>query len=294
MDVMVADQWNKALQQVREVKRSNVLELMIRHITAAPMWQPKMAVPPNEHIVEPYLDNLKVSISAAIEGIVNAKRNAKVRELAKTVFGSGEINRLRNYTTQNHEKFIKKNFTGFTQVMGLNMLKAFFADCYQKDIREVCDLLLIRGQWSSNSLSKQLSEGFHEGKAILDQINAFDDTLADNGQNGSRLKAALARADRDKSQAKYTRIILSSVNEDAENLIKTAAQNLIVIGKNFKSVLDDLQKPSHDLIINWKELEAVSPEPVGPKITLVYKKIYIFVQILQVLAQSPEDAEAGD
>ncbi|MDR0555144.1 MAG: DUF5312 domain-containing protein [Treponema sp.] len=293
MDVVAADQWNKLLVQWREVKRSNILELMVRHITATPLWQPKMTVLPNEHIAEPYLENFKVSTAAAIESIVNAKRNAKVRELAKAVFGSADTNRLRYYTAQNHEIYVKKNFEGFTHVMGLNLLKAFLSDCFQKDIQEICDLLLIRGQWSSNGLSRQLSEGFHDIKAMIDQVAAFDDALADNGQNGARLKAALIRSDRDKSQAKYIRIILGSVNEEAENLIRTAAQGLIVIGKNFKSVLEDMQKKSHELIINWKELESASNEPVGPKITMVYKKMYCFIQILQLLVQSNEDVEAA-
>lgn len=289
MDVVVPDQWSKVLQQVRELKRSNMLELMVRHITANPMWQPKMAVPPNEHIVEPYVDSLKVSTISAIESILNAKRNAKVRELAQTVFGNDDINRLRYYTAQNNEKFIKKNFDGFTLITGLNLLKAFFADYYQKDIKEFCDLLLIRGQWYSSSLSKQLSDGFHQGRFLLDKLNAFDETLAENGPNGSRLKASLVRADRDKSQAKYIRIILNSVNEDAENMIKVAAQVFTIIERNFQAVLDDHQKTTHELIINWKELEAACPEPLIPKMTLIHQKLTAFIQILEVLSHDPEE-----
>lgn len=282
MDVVVYEQWNKLLLQLRDVKRSGILELMVRHIDNNPLWQssPKISV---ERITDAFLEAKRLEIEKTIETVINAKRNAKIGELVRVVFGETDTDRMKYYTDKNSELYVKKNFSGFTHVRDLNYLKTFLLDYFKKDIRELCDLLLIRGQWASNVLSHQMSNGFHDIMAISEQIIAFDDSLADNGANGSRLKAAIVKVDRDKGQGKYIRLILTAVNEEAQGMITKAAQALIMIGRNLKNVLEDLQKSPRELIMNWKELESASPEPLVQRITTIYKKMYCFIQILQLL-----------
>jgi hypothetical protein len=288
MDVVSPDQWNKLLLHLRDIRRSCILELMIRHIDKNPLWQPQAKVP-DEHIVDSWLSAKKAEIEGIIQKTMNDKRSAQIGELAQKVFGSTEVIRLKYYTDKGNELFIKKNLEGFTQIMGLNYLKAFLLDCFKKDIRELCDLLLIRGQWSSNVLSQQLSEGFHTVMAVSEQIMVFDEALADGGENGSRLKAAIVKADRDKSQAKYIRIILKTVNKEAQKMINGTAQALVTMGRNLKGVLEDYQKNPRELIINWKELEAASETPIAQRITEIYKKIYFFVQMMQFFVQPIEE-----
>jgi hypothetical protein len=134
-----------------------------------------------------------------------------------------------------------------------------------------------------------MSEGFHTLMSISEEILVFDDKLGENGENGSRLKAALVKVDRDKGQAKYVRIILKAANEEAYKMMTMAAQALIVIGKHLKNILEDFQKSPHELIINWKELELSSTEPLDRRIAGIYKKIYYFVQMMQFFAQEDGD-----
>ncbi|MDR2402954.1 MAG: DUF5312 family protein [Spirochaetaceae bacterium] len=290
IDVVVYEQWNKLLLQLRDIKRSGILELMVRHIDNNPLWQsnPKFST---ECITDAFLEAKRTEIEKIIETVINAKRNTKIEELVRVVFGETDTNRLKYYTDKNSELYVKKNFSGFTHAQSLNYLKAFLLDYFKKDIRELCDLLLIRGQWSSNVLSQQMSGGFHEIMTIAEQIITFDDSLADNGANGSRLKAAIVKVDRDKGQAKYIRLILTSVNEEAQGMVLKAAHALIMIGRNLKNVLEDLQKNPRELIMNWKELESASPEPMVQRITTIYKKMFCFIQILQLL--NPNEGKEG-
>lgn len=284
VDVVSPEQWNKLLLHLRDIRKSAVLELMIRHIDKNPIWQPMPKIP-GERIVDPWLSAKKEEIEGTVRKILEDKRSAQIGELARKVFGSAEVTRLKYYTDKGNELFIKKNLEGFTQTTGLNYLKAFLLDFFKKDIRELCDLLLIRGQWSSNVLSQQLSDGFHTVMAVSEQIMVFDEALADGGENGSRLKASIVKVDRDKSQAKYIRLILKSVNKEAQEMINGVTQALINMGKNLKGVLEDYQKNPRELIINWKELELASETPLVQRITVIYQKMYFFVQIMRFFVQ---------
>jgi hypothetical protein len=287
VDVVATDQWNKALAQLRDIRKSGILELMVRHIDKNPMWQPS-ARTVDEHIVEGYLQKLRAQIELAIQKILQEKRNAKIDELATAVFGTPAVSRLKNYTDKANLAFSKKMLGGFTNVQGLNYLKAFLLDFFKKDIRELVDLFLIRGQWSTNLLSQQLSEGFHELMSVSEQLIAFDDKLADDGDLGLRLRNTLAKSDRDKNQLKNLRIVLKAVNDDAQRMVNVSAQALILIGKNLKGLLEDYQRNPHELLINWKEIELASERPIAERITDVYKKIYYFVQLMQFFARAEQ------
>ncbi|HUX20793.1 MAG TPA: hypothetical protein VMW69_06110, partial [Spirochaetia bacterium] len=62
-------------------------------------------------------------------------------------------------------------------------------------------------------------------------------------------------------------------------------RSLVVMGKSLKIVLDDFDKKNRELIINWKEIETVSGGTTRAKIVEVYKKIYYFIQLIQLFVK---------
>ena len=226
--------------------------------------------------------------------LFRSKRSAQIDQIAKSIFGSAEVERLSNYTSKGNDVFFKKGFDGFTKVAGVNYVKAYLLDYFKKGVKELCDLILIRGQWSNIVLSQPVSNAFHEMMDLFERLSVFDDSLGEKGEHGARLKQALLKVDRDKGQGKYIRIILKTVNNNAQRIINSASSNLIVIGKNFKGLLDDMQKKPHELITNWKELESAAnfEEPLAKRIADDYKRMYYFVQLLQFFTGPIEEENA--
>jgi len=172
---------------------------------------------------------------------------------------------------------------GFLYAPHLNFLKAFLLDYFKKNIREIADLLLVRGRWSTPLMSQQLSESFHILLETSDKLLAFDESLGETEDAGIRIHGLLRRADRDKTALKILREVIKEVNADALAIIQKSAKNLVVMGKNFKIVLEDHDKSVRELILNWKEIEAASDGKIKATIVEAYKKIYYFIQLLQVL-----------
>jgi hypothetical protein len=293
MDVVNIDHWLKFLRLLKDVSRTRILELIIRHITQDPLW---VSVPnlPDGRMTDTVLDAKKTEIEGAINKIQNDKRSAQIDQLAKTIFGATNVDRLSNYTDKLNEQFYKKNFEGYTKTIALNYLKAYLLDYFKKGIRELCDLLLVRGQWTNIALSQSMSNAYHDMMDLSERLSTFDDSLSEKGEHGSRLRQALLKVDRDKSQNKYIRSILNGVNNNAQRLINTASSNLITIGRNFKGLLDDMQKKPAELIVNWRELESAADfdMPLGKCIAEDYKRMYYFVQLLQFFSTPVEQEEA--
>jgi hypothetical protein len=287
MDAVVLEQWNHILSQIREIKRSGILELIIRHIDDNPAWELDTK-DDYVHIAREYLEGRRIEVQDALNGFVNAQKIAQINYLASTIFGDPGIKRARYYTEQESEAYVKKEFEGFIYAAGINYLRVFLVDMFKQDIQGLCELLLIRGQWSSIELSKEMSDYYHQILDLNDQILAFDESLSEEREYGSRLRAAIAKVDRDKSQARGISHNLRLVNDQALELINAAAKALIVIGKNLKSIYEDYQKDFHEFIYNWRELESLSEAPLLQQISYTYRQIYNFIQLLQLLSKQPK------
>jgi hypothetical protein len=170
----------------------------------------------------------------------------------------------------------------------MNYLRAFLMDFFKKDLHELIDHLIIRGQWTANLESQQLSESYHTILDIYAKIVEFDDELADEGEIGTRMRSAMAKVERDKEAVKYLRGALKDANDKATTIISRGAVNLIGLGRQLKSIIDDYVKPRHEIIINWKDVENLSPRAFKPWIVDTYMKIYYIVQLLQYFVGSGE------
>ena len=288
-DVIPLAQWSSMLSGLRDIRQSKILDLIGKMSVGNPIWEPKILLPSHETLSASWLEHKTGEVREVIAEIVGNQRSAQISTLVNAVFDTNETVRLHNYTAERERMLLDKGISGYIYASALNHLSAFIQDYIEKEIQELCDLLLIRGQWTNAAASRLMSKGFHEVLEMAGEIAELDESLDDDGSNGSRLRGALLRVDRDKSQSRYINSIINAVNEEALNMINRAVPPLIVVGKHFKMLMDDIQKKPFELVINWKELSSYSKTPISQRITVVYQKINYFVQLMVLETKAQEE-----
>ncbi|GHV87330.1 hypothetical protein AGMMS50255_6260 [Spirochaetia bacterium] len=286
-EVLPSPQWNKLLANITELRQSKILELMVRLSSKDSVWNGEISIP-DERLCENWFEKKRKEIGERISEIANMQRNSRMQDLAKAIFGDTEIDRLTFYTVKGNKVYTGKGLEGFVYAAGINYLMAFIQDYVKKDIQEICDLVLVRGRWSLNNASLQMSEAFHKILDIIPAIEELDESLSEDGSTGLRLKGALLRMDREKTQIRYIGNIIKGIDKETLELIKKAVHNLIIVGKNMKALADDILKKESELIINWKELDGFLRSPTAPMISDTYKKINYFVQLMTLVTRPAE------
>ncbi|GHU17809.1 hypothetical protein FACS1894163_09160 [Spirochaetia bacterium] len=286
-DVLSSSQWDILLANMRELRQSKILELMVRLSSKNYIWEGKVKIP-DEHLCENWFEEKKGELHARISVIAKKQQNDQIHTLAAAIFGKPDIERLGYYTPSANQIYVQKGLDGFAYAAALNYLMAFIQDYVKKDIQNICDLVLIRGKWSSSNTSLQMSESFHEILESISVIEKLDANLSEDGGSGPRLRGALLRVDRDKTQIRYIANIIEGIDEEALKLIKKVLRNLIVVGKNMKLMADDIQKKESELIMNWKELAVFLESPLPALISDTYKKINYFVQLMTLVTHPVE------
>ncbi|MDR2966185.1 MAG: DUF5312 family protein [Treponema sp.] len=283
-DLVELTQFNNLIKTLRELHTTKILELMIQYTLRNPVWQYKSANF-KETIGEDWLQVKKNEGAGYIAIINNAKKNRQIRALTAQIFESADLVRLENYTIQLSENFRKRNLDYFFYAEGLNYLKAFMDDFSETELKELCDILIIRGQWTNNHMSREMSESLHRVTECFQPILDLDIVMSEDGSDGGRLRSAMMRVDRDPTQARYINSILARINAEALEIINEAAQSLIVIGKHLKMLVEDEKKKHPELLINWKELKMYSKEDLDQRMVADYKKINYFIQLMRLCTQ---------
>lgn len=280
VEPVAQNNWQKLLSRLRELQRSRVFEMMLQLIQQNPGYTLTVK-DGQEHITESFLDKIRQTAEKTISRLQTQQKISKIDSLATSIFGTEAVTRLKNYTADQSSVFEKRNVGSFVYQQPLNYLKAFLLDYIKKDVRELSDLVLVRGKWATASLSSPMSESYHALIDLSDKITEFDESLSDNTPLNTRIKNLLGRHERDKEVANMLHTILSDINGSARELLVDGIKNLIIYAKNIKMVLEDYKKTHPELIINWKELEHFADRSIADMCVSIYKQLYQFVSLMQ-------------
>lgn len=271
--------WRKILQRLKSIQASHAMDYMVRLILEKPDFVPKVSHK-QETILDTYIDKIHDEVDKAIEKIENQQKSVKENDFCMKIFGKTEINQLSHYVSSFNTTLANKELTRYLYCDGVNYLKEFILNFIKTELREYTDIVVIRGQWDA-TLSAPISNSYQELISICDEITSFDLSLAEEGTIGMKIKTLLPKIAHDPGAENIINRLVNDSNEQAKGFLITSTQDLITIGKLLKQIIEDEQKQKHILIQNWRELEHFSEKPLLKWGVDIYKKIYMFVQLMQ-------------
>lgn len=274
------DAWNKVLARLRKINSLGVFEMMIQLIQKDPAYKP-VIVQSSQNIIDSQLSGLKKATESALSKIKQQQKSSKIDDLLNAVFGTTSVIRLKYYSEDTNEMFNKKAISGYMFAPPLNYLKAFLNDFFKKEVREFADLVLVRGQWVTSTLAAPMSETYHQLLGQSEKITIFDENLGDEGVTGAKIKNYFARADRDREAKNILKTLIRESNTTAQSFIVESSRNLVVVAKNVKMLLEDIDKKNPEVLINWSEVIHYSDKPIKELGMEVYKKIFHFVSLMK-------------
>ena len=280
IDVISSNVWSKVVSRIDELKNSEIFDMMIRLIAKNPYFEFK-AENTQEHIIDSFLEKTKDEVERTVKKIQGDQKTNKIDNLVAQIFGSKLDESLTNYTEAGCQQLARKKIGSFIYSQPLCYLNNFVLDYAKKDMREFADPVLIRGKWANQSLAAPMSNSYHTLLDLGAKITALDESLEENSVAGHKIRTLLPRVDRDRAAHDILHSIVKEANTQAKELIVSGSKELITIAKYIKLLLEDHERSSPELMTNWKELEHFSQTPIKTLGTEIYKKIYLFVQLMQ-------------
>ena len=271
--------WKKIIAKIKNIQPSGAFDLMIKHISGNTEYVVQL---PSHYVslIEPYVDKIREDVHTTLSKIGSQQKENKANQICTQIFGSTDFQTLHFYISAANEGYLKKELSTYLYAEPLNYLKAFLLEYVKKDIREFYDVVVVRGQWDA-SLANPMSNAYQELLKISDEITAFDNDLSEDGGSGLKIKTLLPKTAHDPGAENIINRVISDANEQARTFLITSAQDFITIGKTLKLLIEDYAKQKPELVQNWRELERFLDHPMKDFSVGIYKKIYLFVQLMQ-------------
>lgn len=281
VDVVSVAVWKKTLSKLRSIRGGRILEMIVQLITEDPAYK-EIFRPEVHHIMDEYLQQIRRSVEDIMGKIKEAQTNGKIDNLVRQVFGDEPIGELKNYNKAWSDPFVKKGFDGFIYCEPMRYLRSFLSNFTKKDLRELSDIILVRGEWVDQHNAEPMSNAYHDLLQISDKLVEFDEKMSEGGEVGIKLKTYLPRADRDRDAKDILKNLLGDANDEAAAIILQASKNFVTYDRNLKTVIEDFAKaPRGELIMNWKDLDKHAEGNLRQMAVSAYKKIFNFVGLMQ-------------
>ena len=258
--------WNRVVNRVCDLRNSRIFEMIIAYSAAKPEYEANIKIT-KEKIVDSYLEKVKTQTENILRKIEKEKASNKSDQLLKSIFGKTEINSLKSYTESSNEYLSKRSLPLFKFCAPANYLKAFLLDYFKKDVREIADLILIRGKWLDIEQSQQMSASYHNLMDLSSKIVNLDEAAGEFIASGRISKNLQSGKD---------------LNGEARFLITQAAQNIVSFAKYLKMLIEDFDRNKPEIMGNWKEIEHASDKNVKKIMIAIYKQLFNFVSLLQL------------
>ena len=271
--------WKKIIMKMKSIQTSHSLDLIVQHISEDPAYETKVSYR-HESIIEPYLDKIESDTRNLLSKIAEEQKESKASSICMQIFGTASPQSLKYYVPDFNSPLEKKDLSVLEYTEPLNFLKTFLVEFVKKAIREYYDVVVIRGQWDA-TLSAPMSNAYQELLKISDEITDFDEMMSEDGAMGMKVKTLLPKTAHDAGAENIINRVVSDANDQARGYIIQATQNLIVIGKTIKQLIEDYALPKPVIVQNWKELDKFFEVPLKEFSVNIYKKIYLFVQLMQ-------------
>lgn len=271
--------WKKIVARMKSIQLSKSLDMIIQHISEDFKYTTEI----NYHfesILEPYVEKIENETRSLISKIETEQKESKASNLCMQIFGTSAPQNLKYYVSSYNSVLEKKDLSLLEYCEPLNYLKTFLVEFVKKQIREYYDVVVIRGQWDS-TLSAPMSNAYQELLKSSDQITAFDEEFSEEGPMGLKIKTLLPKTAHDAGAENIINRVVSDANDTAKGHIIQCTQNLITIGKTIKQLIEDYSLNKPVIVQNWRELEKFFEVPLKEFSVDIYKKIYLFVQLMQ-------------
>ncbi|WP_182117245.1 hypothetical protein [Borrelia sp. A-FGy1] len=252
--------WLKIVTSVIDINKNKEILYLVRYVSGDPDYFPICNGKKPKPIAKTFFNDLAKHVANEIEKIKVFQKNSKSKVLAEKLFPSGTLLHLDNYNEGMSVKITSKimNTPGYIYCELLGYLKTYVINFVKRDLNDMINILIIKGQWKDMEISRDMSNDMHSLINAYSSLVDFDNNLGDQGNYGNRIKALLHRISvGDKSSEKLLLSIVADINKKASILLNEYYSIIYSMEQRLKDCLEDYAKPSseRELIYNWKELD---------------------------------------
>jgi hypothetical protein len=247
------DVWKSKLKKIDSVRESKIFIMMARHAEESPYWENKTLCP-RDKIADKQIDKMTENAKNAIIDLMSKIKTDQIEGLLGTIFEKVEIPSPSYANTAESDDLASpqdrhgdfKHAKEFRWIFAFDMM-------FWQTLSEICDILIVYGEWTSRESSRDMSAMLQELTLSHDKLVDFDKSLSEQGIYGPRLKLQRSKAVQGRQQRENLHSFIAKINTEIEDIINTVVYCLKQADFHLCKYLapDDQKNTTQGDITNW-------------------------------------------
>ncbi|MDR0409788.1 MAG: DUF5312 family protein [Spirochaetaceae bacterium] len=274
------EHWMYILKKLDHILSSTILEMVIRHASYDFGWKNTIKLK-HEKIARIFLSGVTKNAHKTVQDIMVVEKANSLSTATSFIFGNVNIQGAQFYTETWNEANKVNSVTRFKYAVAFNYCIVFMMMFFEK-IKSICNSCIIYGTWVDLENMHILSEVLHDITVVSLKLPAYDLSLSDLGEHGSKLKVlnnTLIRNGKETDRNRLARYI-DSINDEIFVMIHDVIYNLGYINVFLLTEFED--EKTEKKIVNIKELSKSLSEE-GCDVLEIKEKLVAFLNLLEFL-----------
>jgi|GEM_PF-1842974 hypothetical protein len=275
-----ADKYTQLFAQLRQLQQKNVFVSFGRLVLHDASYEPQL-FPPEDGIVNSYLDSLWDTVSASLDKLYGQHRQEQQQLLAAKLFdGNKDVAPPQNYSAAVSSRYTAEGLPGFTRCTEFFHVHAFVELYAKTEIARFMKVFAVRAVSPEKDFVSQLALGFHdllEKDALLVKTEL---QLSPKFQQGYKLSVLFQNIASDRTAEVQLRSALKTIDSTFVTLVEEQQGRLCKFEDYFRALYDDRVSGASQLIENWDELDNFFKEPVEDCLSSIYSCLHDFALLV--------------
>ncbi|MDR2602179.1 MAG: DUF5312 family protein [Spirochaetaceae bacterium] len=248
------ENWNYIVSQLTKLQNSKILENIIKHTEENPYWE-NNPILSKESIAEKFIAKTMNDAEVFVENILKESQNDHVDIILKNLYGENcKSFVFCKYNSKESLLFENRGFNSFVYSDKINYSYIFYYSFFV-DIKQLCDILIVHGEWSSKETCNTLSSALDQLSNINTSLTAFIRNMSEDGILQTKMYDLLNKSNKERRYKEELRRLIADVNFQAKTIVVDTIKNLTVVGKIITELSLEKSTKKLKIIINWALLD---------------------------------------
>lgn len=272
---------NRFLAFLQKFVQDNYLVYMIKLIERNPAYLPSSKYRHTENVVSSYFQIVSGEIRKTREKLTENIRKNKMDSVLIKLFGTADINVLKNYNHSFNSQLAKNEVNEFRFIEPLNYVKFFIMEKYNHYIREMTNTIVVEGQFVTNTGAQEMSTYYHNLNDAMKDILDLDETLSEGNIHGSKIRSYMHALGRETRARENLNEYVEGINNKVRDILQRSVRAIDGLYKSYHAINNDIKNKTKDYLINFKTLKSLDLKEFPNMVANAEKDLYYMNHLLK-------------
>lgn len=278
---ILAKRAQKAIDQIYKLINNElsptILLTMVRYISEDPKIRISVEKKPIS-ILDVYRKEMIERFNVNKKSVMESFSQQSLQKDIKALFGKSILLPINEFSDNLIQQLEQENAPMIVGIQGVRIAKTFIFEKYEKDIKQVINIIILEGFFSDKDYQKYVSEVFYATNELKDWFVGTEESISTSNSNSFKSLQLLVGKKGNSVRIERT---VETLNGKIFGINKHSTETIFKLGKMLMTILQEYKSGKKEKIENLHTLKGGQNKQFINKMAQGYSDITKFIKLMK-------------